>query len=155
MATRETADLGEAHLPKHESIKAFGEIEHELRKQLVHLRHDHDKHQPESFAAASGLSDHELASFTSHDLVLVRVASTAYGIILFGKLRIPALVAAAGGDEAAPAYVHFRAFDEGPNSKACFHSFYTREIDTPTDEGDGHLHTYQTLLPATEALEWF
>lgn len=39
-------------MPKEASIKAFGEFEHELKKQLVHLRHEHDKHEPQSFAAA-------------------------------------------------------------------------------------------------------
>lgn len=41
-ATAETVKLGPAHEPKEESIKAFKEIEHELKKQLVHLRHEHD-----------------------------------------------------------------------------------------------------------------
>jgi hypothetical protein len=41
-ATAETIDLGPEHEPKEESIKAFKEIEHELKKELVHLRHDHD-----------------------------------------------------------------------------------------------------------------
>ena len=51
-ATKETCDLGEAHAPKEASIKAFGEFEHELKKRLVHLRHEHDKHEPQNFAAA-------------------------------------------------------------------------------------------------------
>lgn len=41
-ATAETVKLGPAHEPKEESIKAFNEIEHELKKQLVHIRHEHD-----------------------------------------------------------------------------------------------------------------
>lgn len=41
-ATAETVKLGPPHAPKQESIKAFKEIEHELKKQLVHYRHDHD-----------------------------------------------------------------------------------------------------------------
>ncbi len=41
-ATAETVKLGPPHAPKQESIKAFKEIEHELKRQLVHIRHDHD-----------------------------------------------------------------------------------------------------------------
>lgn len=41
-ATAETVDLGPPHEPKHESIKAFKEIECELKKELVHLRHQHN-----------------------------------------------------------------------------------------------------------------
>ena len=39
--------MGSPHQPKEASIKAFGEIEHELKKQLVHLRHEHDSKQTE------------------------------------------------------------------------------------------------------------
>lgn len=41
-ATADTVDLGEPHVPKEESINVFKQIEHELKKTLVHLRHDHD-----------------------------------------------------------------------------------------------------------------
>jgi len=41
-ATAETVKLGPPHEPKEESIKAFKEVEHELKKQLVHIRHQHD-----------------------------------------------------------------------------------------------------------------
>lgn len=154
MATLDTVDLGPAHAPREESIKAFKEFEHELRKQLIHLRHDHDKHSPESFLSARNLSDHELATFSSDDFILVRVAPTAYGFILLGKLRLPALVALAR-DETALTDIHFRAFSDGPDQESNFHSFHTRDIDTPTTEGDGHLHTYQSLFPQSEPLEWF
>lgn len=49
-ATKETVDLGPPHAPKEESIKAFKEIESELKKQLVHLRHDHDSRSRPSFS---------------------------------------------------------------------------------------------------------
>lgn len=141
MATRDTADLGESHPPRQESIDAFNAIEHELKKQFIHLRHDHDKHEPESFAAARDLSDHELASFSVDDFVLVRVATTAYGIILFGKLRLPALPGA---------YVHFRAFSEGKDQDALFHSFHTQDAE----DANGH-KTYRTLFTEDEPLDWF
>ena len=94
------------------------------------------------------MSDHELASFSADDLVLVRVATTAYGLILFGKLRIPAV--ASGGDENTPAYVHFRAFSEGPEQPALFHSFHTADIE----DADGH-KTFRTLFTFDEPLVWF
>jgi hypothetical protein len=40
MATAETVTLGVAHPPKEESIKAFNEIEVDLKKTLQHLRHE-------------------------------------------------------------------------------------------------------------------
>ncbi|ERT00265.1 uncharacterized protein SPSK_09889 [Sporothrix schenckii 1099-18] len=145
-ATKETSDLGEAHVPKAASVTAFGEIEHELKTQLVHLRHEHDKHEPESFAVARNISDHDLASFSADDFVLVRVASTAYGLILFGKLRLPAL--AQSGSRTA--YVHFRAFSEGPDQPAKFHSFHTADIES----ADGH-KSFRSLFAKDDPLDWF
>jgi hypothetical protein len=40
MATTETVNLGVPHEPKEDSVKAFNEIEVELKKTLQHLRHD-------------------------------------------------------------------------------------------------------------------
>jgi hypothetical protein len=45
-ATAETVALGPAHEPKEESFKAFKGIEHELKKQLIHIRHEHDSRHP-------------------------------------------------------------------------------------------------------------
>lgn len=45
-ATKDTVNLGPPHEPKEESIKVFKEIVHDLKKQLVHLRHDHDSKCP-------------------------------------------------------------------------------------------------------------
>jgi hypothetical protein len=42
MATAETVDLGSAHPPKEESIVAFQHVLPELKKKLVHLRHDYN-----------------------------------------------------------------------------------------------------------------
>ena len=87
------------------------------------------------------MSDHDLVRFSQDDFVLVRVATTAYGIILFGKLRLPALPGA---------YVHFRAFSEGPDDDALFHSFHTEDRE---DEA-GH-KTFRTLFTEDEPLDWF
>lgn len=40
-ATAETVDLGAVHEPKEESIKVFKEIEHDLKKELLHIRREH------------------------------------------------------------------------------------------------------------------
>lgn len=42
-ATQDTVDSwSEPHPPKAESIKSFKELEHTIKKELIHLRHDHD-----------------------------------------------------------------------------------------------------------------
>lgn len=41
-ATADTVDLGPAHPPKEDSIIVFSEILPELKKSLVHLRHDYN-----------------------------------------------------------------------------------------------------------------
>lgn len=144
MATAETVDLGPPHSPKEESINVFDEIEHELKKHLVHLRHQHDKHEPEYFQAVSHLSDAELASFSADDFREVRVAATAYGIILFGRIRLPAM------PDDGPCYVHFRAFTTGPDDQAKFHSIHTEEKE---DVGGGR--SFHAIFTAAHPLEWF
>lgn len=50
-ATAETVDLSPPHAPKDESIKSYKELEQTLKKELIHLRHEHDKHEKEYFQA--------------------------------------------------------------------------------------------------------
>ena len=55
------------------------------------------------FRRADGLSDKELADFDiEKDLMLVRSGATAYGTIVFGKIRIPAI------KEGGEGYIHVR-----------------------------------------------
>ncbi|KAK5652617.1 hypothetical protein OQA88_10378 [Cercophora sp. LCS_1] len=143
-ATADTVDLGPPHEPKEESINVFNEIQHELKKHLVHIRHEHNKHEKEYFAAVEHLSDAELAGFGANDFSEVRVAFTAYGIILFGKVRIPAM------PEEGPAYIHFRAFTTGPDDKAKLHSIHTEE-----KEHEGGDRTYRAIFSVSDPLEWF
>ncbi|KAK4673527.1 hypothetical protein QC763_112810 [Podospora pseudopauciseta] len=144
MATAETVELGATHEPKEESLRVFEQIEHELKKTLVHIRHEHDKHEPEYFAAAEHLSDAELAGFTLDDFQQVRVAVSAYGIHIFGKVRIPAL------PDDGPAYIHFRAFTGGPDDEAKLHSIHTEDKEEP----DGG-HTFRAIFTQNDPLEWF
>lgn len=74
------------------------------------------EHEPECFAAAEHLSDAQLTAFEADDIQEVRIAVSAYGLHVFGKVRIPALPAE------GPAYIHFRAFTVGPDDRATLHS---------------------------------
>ncbi|CAJ2513470.1 Uu.00g015890.m01.CDS01 [Anthostomella pinea] len=144
MATAETVDLGPPHAPKDESLKAFGEFESELKHKVLHLKHTYLKHEPEYFAAVQHLSDADLTSFTSSDFESVRVAVSAYGIIMFGKLRIPAM------PDSGPAYIHFRAFTAGPDETASLHSIHTEEREEPNGG-----KKYRAIFTKDDALEWF
>ncbi|KAI1339552.1 hypothetical protein F5Y15DRAFT_76298 [Xylariaceae sp. FL0016] len=144
MATADTVDLGSIHPPKEESLKAFGELESELKKNLLHLKHTYLKHEPEYFAAAQHLSDDDLTSFTASNLELVRTATSAYGLHLFGKVRIPAL------PESGPAYIHVRVFIGGGGEPPKLHAIHSEE----TEEADGN-KKYRAIFTKDDALEWF
>ncbi|ORY66502.1 uncharacterized protein BCR38DRAFT_484120 [Pseudomassariella vexata] len=144
MATAETVDLGSPHPPKEESLKAFTTLLPDLKSTLLHQRRTYAKHEPEYFAAVSGLSDDDLSSFTESDFELVRVAVSAYGIHMFGKVRIPAL------PDSGPAYVHFRAHIPGGEEPPTLHSIHTEERDEP-DGGK----VFRAIFTKEDELEWF
>ncbi|KAH7160154.1 hypothetical protein B0J13DRAFT_122477 [Dactylonectria estremocensis] len=163
MATAETVDLGPAHPPKEESITVFSAILPEIKKKLVHLRHEYNsmcglfdtnvrqanatdppEHEPEYFASVEHLSNNDLVGFTVKDVESVRVAQSAYGIHLFAKLRIPALPAD------GPAYIHFRAFTAGSDEPHKLHCIHTEE----KEEQDGG-KTYRAIFNKNDELEWF
>ncbi|KAF4464642.1 hypothetical protein FALBO_8525 [Fusarium albosuccineum] len=144
MATAETVDLGPPHPPKEDSITAFEQVLPDIKKSLIHLRHDYAKHEPEYFAAVEHLSDHDLAGFSAEDIESVRVATSAYGIHLFGKLHIPAL------PDSGPAYIHFRVFIGGGDDPPKLHSIHTEERE---DSSGGK--TYRAIFTKNDELEWF
>lgn len=145
-ATEATVDSwSDPHPPKAEAVKSFRELEHTLKKELVHLRHEHDKHEPEYFAAVAHLSDHDLAGFSVDDFDQVRVGTSAYGYHLFGRVRIPAL------SEDGPCYIFFRLFDTGKDAEAQFHSFHTEQAK---DEVNGGFK-YRAVFTKDDKLEWF
>ncbi|KAL0939425.1 uncharacterized protein CTRU02_206035 [Colletotrichum truncatum] len=145
MATAETVDLGPVHEPKESSTKVFEDIEHELKRELLRMRREYQKHEPEYFGAVKHLDDQQLSSFSKNDFVLVRVAVSAYGIHLFGKIRIPLL------SDSGPAYIHFRAFDvPGGDDTAKLHSIHTEE----KQHADGD-KTYRAIFAREDPLEWF
>ncbi|KAF2179260.1 hypothetical protein K469DRAFT_741674 [Zopfia rhizophila CBS 207.26] len=150
MATADTVELSEPHAPKEASVNAFNYILPSLKSELVKLRRDHDKHEPEYFRAVSSLSDHDLASFSADDLESVRVGSSAYGLHLFGKVKIPA---------AKDGYIHVRihiAAEDGTDGSsedervAKLHSIHTEEVVKP--DGD---HVYRAIFGKGDTLEWF
>lgn len=69
---------------------------------------------------------------------------SAYGIHLFGKVRIPAL------PESGPAFIHVRIFIGGEEEGAKLHSIHTEEKD---EEGGGK--TYRAIFTNSDELEWF
>ncbi|KAI0525786.1 hypothetical protein F5B22DRAFT_657066 [Xylaria bambusicola] len=141
-ATADTVDLGPPHPPKEESLKAFTEVEPDLKKELLHLKHTYLRHEPEYFAAVQHLADSDLTSFNSADLELVRVAQSAYGIHLFGKIRIPAM------PDSGPAYLHVRIFVSDEPAK--LHCIHTEEQEEP----DG-TKRYRAIFTKADDLEWF
>jgi hypothetical protein len=148
MATAETAQLGAPHAPKEASLQLYDELEHELKRILIHERHDKAKHDLPYFAAAAHLSDADFVSFQKSDFELVRHAQVAYGHIIFGKLKIPALAA-----DSQNCYVHFRAFEPEPGTEeatAEVHSIHTERIEEP----DGGFR-YRALFTKEDPLEWF
>jgi hypothetical protein len=110
----------------------------------------HPEHEPEYFARVSSLSDSSLSSFSPSDLVSVRVANSAYGLHLFGKVRLPAI------DDA---YIHVRIFgsakegtdgSEAEEREYKLHSIHTEE--TVKEDGD---RVYRAIFGEKDALEWF
>ncbi|KAI1302499.1 hypothetical protein F5Y03DRAFT_396482 [Xylaria venustula] len=155
--TPDTVNLGPPHAPKEESIKAFTEIEPELKKELLHLKHTYlTEHEPEYFAPVQHLPDTALTSFSAHsgDLTTVRVAQSAYGIHLLGKIRIPD-ADKPDSDQPVPAYLHVRVFvaeDKEKGEKiAKLHSIHTEARDEP----DGNGKRYRAIFTKDDPLEWF
>jgi len=144
MATAETVDMGPPHSPKEESIKAFNEIEVDLKTKLQHLRHETNKHEPQYFAAVQNLSDKQLTNFSSNDLEEVRVATSAYGMHLFGKVLIP------DSEKGSDAYFHFRTFVPGGAETARLHCIQMQQID----EANGDKN-FKAIFSKNDPLEWF
>jgi len=151
MATAETVQLGPAHPPKEESIKAFNEIEVELKTMLQHLRHETNKHEPEYFNAVRHLSDKQLANFSSDDLKEVRIASSAYGMHLFGKVLLPdSDPSHSYPEKRSSCYFMFRAFIGGEAETAKLHCIRMEEIE----ESDGN-KIFKAIFFQNDPLEWF
>jgi len=108
------------------------------------------EHEPEYFRAVKDLSDHELASFSASDLESVRVGLSAYGLHIFGKVKIPAL---------DNAYIHVRVFGSAKDGtdgssvderEYSLHSIHTEEVIK--DDGD---RVHRAVFGKSDELEWF
>jgi hypothetical protein len=166
MATEDTVQLNSVHAPLQASLDAFSSVLESVKAELVKLRHDHDstaliapsyalsnpqtEHEPEYFQAVKHLSNFELASFSTEDLESVRVAASAYGLHLFGKVKIPA---------AKDAYIHIRIFGSAKDGtdgsstderEYSLHSIHTEEV--VKEDGD---RVYKAIFKKNDALEWF
>jgi hypothetical protein len=96
------------------------------------------------------VSDSDLTSFTARDLESVRVANSAYGLHLFGKVKLPAV---------DNGYIHIRVFGsakEGTDGSSLdereysLHSIHTEEV--VRDDGD---RVYRAVFGRDDELEWF
>lgn len=96
------------------------------------------------------MSDKDLAAFSADDLESVRVAVSAYGLHLFGKVRLPA---------ANDAYIHVRIFGsakDGTDGSSLdereykLHSIHTEEV--VKEDGD---RVYRAIFKKDDPLEWF
>lgn len=111
---------------------------------LVHLRSQSQHSQAHRIIQAH-LSDDELAGFSADDFDLVRVGASAYGMHIFGRVKIPALPAD------GPCYVFFRLCDKGKDEEATFHSFHTEQSP---DEANGGFK-YRAIFTKDDPIEWF
>jgi hypothetical protein len=103
-ASEEQLNFNEPHHPHANAIEAFNVVLHEIKSNVVKSRHDWNKHEPKMWSRAAGLSDAELVGFTMEkDLVQVRSASTSYGTVILGKIKIPAV-----NDDEGAGYLHIR-----------------------------------------------
>jgi hypothetical protein len=110
------------HPPTAHALDAFGSVLHEIKTEIIKSRHHWDQHEPRMWSRAAvrcsefrmdlitnkccsqGIADHDLAHFDlNYNLVQVRSAPTAYGTIILGKIRLPAV-----SDEKGEGFVHVR-----------------------------------------------
>lgn len=133
MADANTCELSHTHAPKPAALKSFKALLPTIKYELIKLRHNHDKHAPEYFEDVAEVSDHDLAAFDENDLIAVRAGKVAYGVIIFGKVRLPAVRGAylfvrwfAGGED-----YDGDGIVEKDEVEYLFHSFYTE------DRGEG------------------
>ncbi|KAG6845302.1 hypothetical protein H0H87_011152 [Tephrocybe sp. NHM501043] len=144
MASEETINLNEAHPPRANAVEAFTIVAPTIKAEILKSRRDWDKHEPRMWSRASGISDEDLIKFNvDADLVQVRSASTSYGTIILGKIKIPAI-----NDEEGEGYIHVRIHDP-PNRGAedvRFHSLFTDEGKSGSESTWRAVHTLNTPL---------
>ena len=79
-------------------------VELKIKDEIIKSRSHWNKHEPRMWSRAAHISDHKLRDFNvSEDLVLVTSAATAYGTIILGKIRLPAI-----NDDQGAGFIHVR-----------------------------------------------
>lgn len=107
-ASAEEVNLNAPHPPHQNAIEAFNHVLHKIKHEIIHSRHDWDKHEPKMWSRAAGLHNDQLTHFTiEQDLVQVRSGVVSYGTIILGKIRIPAV-----HDDLGPGFVHVRCVSQ-------------------------------------------
>ena len=113
-ASAEEVNLNAPHHPHTNAIEAFNHVLHTIKHEIVQSRRHWDKHEPEMWSRAAGLSDAQLTHFTiENDLVQVRSGAVSYGTLILGKIRIPAVK-----DELGAGYVHVRCVRPSGRARA-------------------------------------
>ncbi|KAJ2914392.1 hypothetical protein MD484_g6027, partial [Candolleomyces efflorescens] len=141
MASGEILTFNEPHPPAENAIEAFNVVLPTIKSEIVKSRRHWDLHEPKMWSRAQGLSDKELVDFTiENDLVEIRSAPTSYGVIILGKIRIPAV-----DDEEGAGFVHVR-------EDVIFHSLFTDEAER---DADGRPTKWRAVQTADVSLEFF
>jgi len=148
MASLDSISLNKSHPPGENAIGAFTVVLPIIKEEIIKSRREWDKHEPKMWSRAATISDLELTTFDlDKDLVEVRSASTSYGTIIFGKIRIPVIK-----DEKGDGFIHVRIHDP-PNrgiEDVKFHSLFTDE-----KRNEGQPMTWQAIQTIDTPLEFF
>ncbi|KAK0558620.1 hypothetical protein OC844_005017 [Tilletia horrida] len=156
MASSADIQLSAEHPPTERAINAFKAIEDKIKHRIVKSRHDWDKHEPRMWAPAKDLSDEQLSDWsTEKDLVGIRAGAVSYGVIIFGRIRIPALP--------QTGYVFVRIFDPSDEARSDrdveLHSLFTNEIRNPATENEpgkeNDIIDYRAIQTDDDKLEFF
>jgi len=143
MADASVVTLSEGHSPKQASLEAFEKALPDIRNVFHKARLHWEEHSPhEMFVRVEGYSDHQLLEpiDVKKDVVQVKTGETAYGLHLFGKLRVH------GVDDA---FIHVRLFVTEETVKV--HAIQT---DEHYKDDQGHTH-FTAIFREKDVLEWF
>ncbi|KAH6914304.1 hypothetical protein BKA70DRAFT_1261005 [Coprinopsis sp. MPI-PUGE-AT-0042] len=150
MASSEMLSFSDPSPPKQTGLDAFNAILPTIKSEILKSRKHWDLHEPKMWSRAKGLSDEQLSDFTiEQDLVEIRSASTSYGYVLLGKIKIPAV-----NDDEGEGYVHVRIHDP-PNrgvQDVIFHSLWTDEAER---DADGRPTKWRAVQTKETPLEFF
>ncbi|TFK23650.1 hypothetical protein FA15DRAFT_670238 [Coprinopsis marcescibilis] len=150
MASKEFLEFSEPRAPRENGIEAFNNILPTIKNEILGSRSHWDKHEPKMWSRATRLTNAQLVDFTiEKDLIEIRSATTSYGNIILGKIRIPAVQ-----DEEGEGFIHVRIHDP-PNrgtEDVIFHSLFT---DEGSPDADGRPTTWRAIQTDEKPLEFF